>query len=228
MSIHIVRRHVCKHLLPISVSLCHFYWSQIAATRWCHVPLHFNVLIGSDFRIVMSLTHIDMIPFTGAFQTSGFLPLLHNCIAELKLVCNQQIASIKNRKLSYVFRLLFYPSSGSTRKKHTTFLSSFVTRRLGARIYKGIRPLKYLCTLNIKWNANLMHHRHHKHQGLDPLFRSVSRVTAARANASSVFQLFSFLVVCSGMISKGLGIVVLFASVKAISVYIHLTCLVCL
>jgi len=34
------------------------------------------------------------------------------------------------------------------------------------------------------------HHHHHKHQGLDPLVRSVSRVTAARANASSVFQLF--------------------------------------
>ena len=43
-------------------------------------------------------------------------------------------------------------------------------------------------------------HHHHKHQGLDPLIRSVSTVTAARANVSSVFQLFSFLVVCSGMI----------------------------
>ena len=38
------------------------------------------------------------------------------------------------------------------------------------------------------------HHRRHKRQGLDPLIRSVSRVTAARANASSVFQLFLFLV----------------------------------
>jgi len=27
------------------------------------------------------------------------------------------------------------------------------------------------------------HHHHHKHQGLDPLIRSVSRVTAAHANA---------------------------------------------
>jgi len=45
------------------------------------------------------------------------------------------------------------------------------------------------------------------HQGLDPLIRSVSRVTAARANAPSVFQLFSFLVLCSGMISKGFGFV---------------------
>jgi hypothetical protein len=49
----------------------------------------------------------------------------------------------------------------------------------------------------------LFHHHHHKNQGLDPLIHSVSRVTAARTNASSVFYLFSFLVVCSGMISKG-------------------------
>jgi hypothetical protein len=59
----------------------------------------------------------------------------------------------------------------------------------------------------------------HKHQGLDPLIHSVSRVTAARANASSVFQLFSFLAVCSGMISKGFGFVAFFASVKASSIY---------
>ena len=71
-------------------------------------------------------------------------------------------------------------------------------------------------------------HHHHKRQGLDPLIRSVSRVTVARANASSVFQLFSFLVVCSGMISKGFGFVAFFASVKAGSVCIHLSCLVCL
>jgi len=62
----------------------------------------------------------------------------------------------------------------------------------------------------------------HKHQGLDPLIRSVSRVTAARANASSVFQLFSFLVVCSCMISKGFGFVAFFASVKASSVCIYI------
>jgi len=73
----------------------------------------------------------------------------------------------------------------------------------------------------------LIHH-HHKHQWLDPLIRSVSRVTAAHANASSVFQLFSFLVVCSGMMSKGFGFVAFFASVKASSVCIHLACLVCL
>jgi len=70
--------------------------------------------------------------------------------------------------------------------------------------------------------------QHHKHQGLDPSIRSVSRVTAARANASSVFQLFSFLVVCSVMILKRFGFVGFFASVEASSVCIHLSCLVCL
>jgi len=69
---------------------------------------------------------------------------------------------------------------------------------------------------------------HHKHHGLDPLIRSVSRVTAARANASSVFQLFSFLVVCSGMISNGLSFVAFFASFVTSYVCIHLSCLVCL
>jgi len=70
-------------------------------------------------------------------------------------------------------------------------------------------------------NKSHRRHHHHKHQGLDPLIRSVSRVTAARANASSVFQLFSFLVVCSGMIWKGFGFVAFFASVKASSVCIE-------
>ena len=72
------------------------------------------------------------------------------------------------------------------------------------------------------------HHHHHKHQGLDPSIRSVSKVTAARFSASSVFQLFSFLVVCIGMTSKEFGFVAFFASVKASSVCIHLSCLVCL
>ena len=56
------------------------------------------------------------------------------------------------------------------------------------------------------WKNSLKKY-HHKHQGLDTLICSVSRVTVARANASSFFQLFSFLVVCSGMISKGFGFV---------------------
>jgi hypothetical protein len=40
--------------------------------------------------------------------------------------------------------------------------------------------------------------------------------------------LFSSLVACSGMISKGFGFVAFFASVKASFTCIHLSCLVCL
>jgi hypothetical protein len=47
-------------------------------------------------------------------------------------------------------------------------------------------------------------------------------------NVSSVFQLFSFLAVCSDMISKGFDLVAFFASVKASSVCIYLSCLVCI
>ena len=68
----------------------------------------------------------------------------------------------------------------------------------------------------------------YKHQELDPLIRSVSKVTTALANVSLVSQLFSFLVVCSDMISKGYGLVAFFASVKASSVRILLSCLVCI
>ena len=59
------------------------------------------------------------------------------------------------------------------------------------------------------------------------MIRSVSRVTTALANVSSVFQLFFFRVVCSNMILKGFGLVAFFASVKASSACIHLSCLVC-
>jgi len=62
------------------------------------------------------------------------------------------------------------------------------------------------------WNSVKFYHHHRKHQGLDHLIRSVSKVTAALSNVSSVFQLLSFLVVCSGMIWKGLGFVAYFAS----------------
>jgi hypothetical protein len=71
------------------------------------------------------------------------------------------------------------------------------------------------------------HHHHYKHQGLDLLICSISGVTTALTNVSSVFQFF-FLVACSDMISKGFGLVAFFASVKASSVCIHLSCPVCI
>jgi hypothetical protein len=69
---------------------------------------------------------------------------------------------------------------------------------------------------------------HHKHQGLGHLAHSISRVAAALASVSSVSQLFSFLMDCSGMILKGFSVVAFFAGVGASSLCIHLFCLVCI
>jgi len=57
---------------------------------------------------------------------------------------------------------------------------------------------------------------------MDLLTCSVYGVTAAHANASSVFQLYSFLVVSSGMISKGFTFVAFFAREEPSSVCIQL------
>jgi hypothetical protein len=70
------------------------------------------------------------------------------------------------------------------------------------------------------------HHHHHKRQGLGLLARSVSRLIAGLAIVSSVYQLFSFLVGCIGMILKGFWFVSFFAGVEANSVCIRLTWLV--
>ena len=48
------------------------------------------------------------------------------------------------------------------------------------------------------------------------------------SNVSSVFQFFSFLLVCSDMILKGFSLVAFFASVKASSICIYLSCPVCI
>jgi len=81
----------------------------------------------------------------------------------------------------------------------------------------------------LKWNMLRLyhHHHHHKHPRLGHWARPVSRVTVALSIVSSVSQLFSFLVGCSGMILKGFGFVAFFADVKASSFCIHLSCLVC-
>jgi hypothetical protein len=73
------------------------------------------------------------------------------------------------------------------------------------------------------------HHRHgHNYHELVHLARSVFRVTAACVSVSSVSQLFSFPVDCSGMILRGYCVVVFFAGVRAISFCIHVSCLVCI
>jgi hypothetical protein len=61
---------------------------------------------------------------------------------------------------------------------------------------------------------NNNNNNNNKHPGLGHLVRSVSRVTVALSNVSSVSQLFSFLVGYSAMILKGFGFVTFFAGVK--------------
>ena len=63
------------------------------------------------------------------------------------------------------------------------------------------------------------HHHHHKYHGLDPLIRSVSRVTTAVSNVSSVFQMFSFLVVCSSMIARGFCYFMTFMTTRQTTTY---------
>ena len=63
------------------------------------------------------------------------------------------------------------------------------------------RIRKMFCLVfHIFSDSLLFYHHHHKHPGLGNLTRSVSRVTSALSIASSVSQLFSFLVGCRGMI----------------------------
>jgi hypothetical protein len=63
---------------------------------------------------------------------------------------------------------------------------------LGIKIVNGV--------MNVINNENKNYHNH-KHPVLGHLARSVSRVTVALSIISSVSQLFSFLVGCSGMIT---------------------------
>jgi len=92
----------------------------------------------------------------------------------------------------------------------------------------------YICSCHVfhsqvisRLNGPFHYHHHHKNPGLGHLVRSVSRVTVALSIVSSVSQLFSFLVGCSGMILKGFGFDAFFVGVKASSFCIHLSCLVC-
>ena len=48
--------------------------------------------------------------------------------------------------------------------------------------------------LSLEGNIHHHHHHHHKHQGMDPLISSVSKVTTTFSNVSSVFQLWSVVV----------------------------------
>ena len=76
----------------------------------------------------------------------------------------------------------------------------------------------------ISYHIISYHHHHHKRQGLGPLARSVSRVTAVPSISSLVFQFSFFLVGCTSMLLRGLGFVAFFVGVRTISLCIRLVC----
>jgi len=127
--------------------------------------------------------------------------------------------------LTQIFHSMCYKIKTLATPTNAQFHSPCIIQLLRSYMFQHCHHLQGVYT---KISLKQHHHHHHKHQGLDPLICSVSRVTAARANTSLVFQLFSFLVVCIGMISKGFSFVAFFASVKASSICIHLSRLVCL
>jgi hypothetical protein len=99
-------------------------------------------------------------------------------------------------------------------------------KQLYMKPHRGVDICGPLCKQASSYHHH-HHHHHHKYSGLGHLARSTSRVTVALSIVSSVSQLLSFLVACSDMILKGFGFVAFFAGIKASSVCIHLSCLVC-
>jgi len=96
-------------------------------------------------------------------------------------------------------------SCGSSKGSKICHLNTSPTLKVACQISCTCTHIQWLISTSYYIQSHITHvHHHHKHQGLDPLIRSVSRVTAARANASSVFQLFSFLVVCRWYDFKGI------------------------
>jgi len=55
----------------------------------------------------------------------------------------------------------------------------------------SLRPIVHddQCTLLISRSVYHHHHHHHKHQGLDPLIRSVSRVATVHSDVFPVIEL---------------------------------------
>ena len=92
-------------------------------------------------------------------------------------------------------------------------ITIIIIRRIRQNSCNNLFPLDMFCLGNMCVDTlhkgdndddddNNNNHHNHKHQGLDPLIRSVSRVTVALSSVSSVFLLSFFLVACSGMISR--------------------------
>jgi len=69
-----------------------------------------------------------------------------------------------------------------------------------------------------KVNPKINYHHHHKHQGLEQFDPFLLQSYNCSRQRFLDFQFFSFLVVCSAMISTGFGFEPFFAIVNVISV----------
>jgi len=183
-------KHSCSQALPFIVGFITSKYSGRSARTWAvSVCLLFKGR--RNFRNIMSL-----IPCT--FLQSLYLPT--NALRDTIYVKHTKTSTCFGTRVS---------SSGIDSKEsvwanvliNVLFIVMSLIETLVFKIIK--------CTKIHKTG-----HRHHKHQGLDPLIRSVSKVTTALSNVSSVFQFFSFLLVCSSMVSKRFGFLAFFASVE--------------
>ena len=123
---------------------------------------------------------------------------------------------------NYMFRPVYRPSSGCTLSCYTANNTIFTFLLFDVDL---VHIYKILCMLN-NYNAIIMIIIISMKVGPFDPFRL--QIYSCSPQRFLVFQLFSFLVIYSGMISKGYGFVAFFASVKASSVCIHLCCLICL
>jgi len=121
-----------------------------------------------------------------------------NHIQRVKIVINDNVIEQVTDFKYLGYRISEYGSDLEDKLQTYNKIKEDITNNTGPVVYS-------LCFLIMQiYTIYNRHHHHHKHQGSDPLISSISTVTASRANASLVFQLFSFLAVCGGMISKGL------------------------
>ena len=116
---------------------------------------------------------------------------------------------------------------------HKWSRATTVEENLRALVLKIHVVSSYTCLLQPRVVMNnlkfcRLHHHHHKHQGMNPLIRSVSRVIDALSNVFQVVQLIFFLAVWSCRILQEFGFVAFFVCVEAISFCIRLSCPVCL
>jgi len=165
----------------------HEYWPEITSsllrgflamlttfTKWRKLfSVCFSFLLVSQRQPILGSVHFIAFRNTFAFLCWPLKPLCRELFYVSWADMNFAAAPWQVRFLFHACDLLY--TLPSYHPKISTQNSKLITCA-GLLIYRWV-----------VWYSGV--HHHHKHQGLDPLIRSVSRVTAARSNASSVLCL---------------------------------------